>query len=1039
MKLVEKIGKSSISIVASLFLLASILSCGGKQGNHNTPQPTETDPSLKLKELKYADKVVEKPYEITVKSDVETLLPTDFKAKFDYGSTTDAEIPIDNVVLPKGQSKLIDGKNIVLLKVKGNKGVYSSTSIRITVTKGTQGNTSHKVTFAVLPAGQGAIAANLEGKTSVVESNKTLVEKDKVVELTLTIKDPNTYVLDGWNCADADVKVSTSQALKASFIMPGKETTVTARLRKKDEAPSLNLKELRYSSKKLEKPYSISLANDIKTISKDDFEGIFDYGDQTDQPIPFDSLELENKATELKVGENVVTLKVNDKPSTYKGCSVKVKVIRMEPELLLQTLTYKGKDCTNGINVANSVKTISKDDFEGWFDYGDQTNQKIPFDSLELENNATELKVGNNIVILKINGKDGKYADFETRCHVQRNGVGSFTVKIKRVEDAAPIEVQDNATLKTSHNETEVSVLSLAKMTKVMIAGKPATLNLEKTEATMKVGFGSVEVKVSFAEYADASLTFTLEKLSSGELLPISCVSAVLEGTKNHTLQFNAQNVASWDAEKGDIEYSSVKLTMNMDATLTGRGVQCKDERSNKYSTDPTENDLQGICSGYVVREIQDNHVTYCHPINEKEYSERFIVGAGKVEYAITFTADNRKPTTYTIKINNKNKEKFKPEDHDSNLLVFGGGGRGLRFFERFIPLPYYHAGPFLKDDNYNFEPFPNLGVMGTLNLEIQKRSESTNDVEKEARIYFYSTVYDANDDSKKHEFTMYGDNFFANSDIVQHYIQISEDVAGKYFDGFTAFKNYLPTQICPLYTQKKWERLAEDGVSMKIIQATAPGNFDTNKGCDELCNYRNSAFYAKKVQALGEANSTEKLRFYKKMTFKNWVLGEIQNTEDHPVLTNNDAMAVFLEFHPASDFKAIFNILKGDDESNLTVDPACSNAEALYLSNQDKTLRLVIPGVAPGKAVNIKDDSYKFQDGNIYQVEVKITNNGKTNKYIYVLDYKDETSHEIKTMSVQNLPSSNIFGVPTSYNAIHSYNERMSNLHSNTTILKAN
>ena len=72
-------------------------------------------------------------------------------------------------------------------------------------------------------------------------------------------------------------------------------------------------------------------------------------------------------------------------------------------------------------------------------------------------------------------------------------------------------------------------------------------------------------------------------------------------------------------------------------------------------------------------------------------------------------------------------------------------------------------------------------------------------------------------------------------------------------------------------------------------------------------------------------------------------------------------------------------------------------------------------------------------------QVEVTITNNGKTNKYIYVLDYKDEASHEIKTMSVQNSPSSSIFGVPTSYNAIHSYNERMSNLHSNTTILKAN
>ena len=148
MKQFVKWATSSLLIVASLFVTSVLLSCGGNKGN--APQTQSGDPSLRLKELKYGNDVLTKPYKITV--DKDNLAKTDFTAKFDYGSKTDEEIPIDEIKLPTGQSKLLEGENVVTLKVNAKKGIHGSASIPITVTKKGNGGgepKSYKVTFAV--------------------------------------------------------------------------------------------------------------------------------------------------------------------------------------------------------------------------------------------------------------------------------------------------------------------------------------------------------------------------------------------------------------------------------------------------------------------------------------------------------------------------------------------------------------------------------------------------------------------------------------------------------------------------------------------------------------------------------------------------------------------------------------------------------------------------------------------------------------------------------------------------------------------------
>jgi len=1040
MKQFVKWAASSLLIVASLFVTSVLLSCGGNKGNGNTPQTQSGDPSLRLKELKYENDVLTKPYKITV--DKDNLAKTDFKAKFDYGSKIDEEIPIDDIKLPTGQSKLVEGENIITLKVNAKKGIHDSTSIPITVTKKGNGGggggepKSYKVTFAVNPADKGVISAKIKDEGTEVKSNETLVEEGKVVEVTFTISD-GTLVFDGWECTDTQIKKDKNVELKASFVMPSKHTTVTARLRAKNEDPSLNLTELYDGYDLLDKPYSITVPNNITTIEKGRFRAIFDYGDKTNEHIPFDSLELENNAAELKIGENTVTLRINAKQGSYKAFSLPISVKRKGLELTLKELKFKGKVIDNSygfylLTVANKVTTLNKILFEAKFDYGDKTDEHIPFDALELENNASELKIGNNTVTLRINAKSGFYEAFSLPITVMRRGIGAIEVKIKRTEDSDAIKVTERVTLKTSGSQTDVIVSSATKMTSVIIGGTAANLNSEGTMASAKVGTGTITIKVTFAEYGDANLSFTLEKLTSGEKLPVTCTSASIDGNK---LEFDSNLVAS--LELANIEYSSVKVKMTFDTPITDRTVKCKDERSDNYSTDPTEKDMQGIYSGYVVKTVDESgREEVLNPIENNEYAEEFIVGAGRVEYDITFTAPNRKTTTYKIKITNKNEKKnlLKIENGQINLpflrVYDATGDYGFYAnWKEFLALELYHKGPLLKVDSngnsngYNTDAFKEeLEVMDNLKMTLEYTY--AND-QYSGTAYFYSTVYESNN---RHEFKKrVAKHYDLGSYDVTESIPIREDVAGKYFDGFFAIKDYLPQGLHPFYTNKKWNKLVDYGFLANVYSSNNKRLFFNSP-----FNYRQQMYYIKNAQTAGESNSTE-LKASKKMTWTDWTWGSkeesLKGGQPMHILDgskNGDHLQLLLTFTPDFSEKVFFTVYTSTDGSSWTVDNNCNNKQTSILQTRDgnNTICPGVPKLGQNDSFN-PDTIYRFKEKNsqnqgmVYKIELKVEKAGQNYKYIYVLDYRDgQEAIEIQPKNVVG-KSSDLFGLPTSYNSL--------------------
>ncbi len=95
------------------------------------------------------------------------------------------------------------------------------------------------ISFCVLPEDEGSITATFDAKP--VTSGITKIEKGKEVIFTLTIKDPNSYELDGWEGA---VK-NKDNPLIASLTV-SKNTKVTAKLKKiKGEDTELIPPELR--------------------------------------------------------------------------------------------------------------------------------------------------------------------------------------------------------------------------------------------------------------------------------------------------------------------------------------------------------------------------------------------------------------------------------------------------------------------------------------------------------------------------------------------------------------------------------------------------------------------------------------------------------------------------------------------------------------------------------------------------------------------------------------------------------------------------
>lgn len=686
------------------------------------------------------------------------------------------------------------------------------------------------------------------------------------------------------------------------------------------------------------------------------------------------------------------------------------------------------------------------------------SNGVATIETVEIEKGKSKLEI-----VIKAEGLQDLKKEVTV---IRTEGAGSFDVKIKRSVDSAPYRIADGQIVKTSDDTAELTVTSAYAMKEVKIAGVAATLAADKKQATATAKTGDVKVEVDFVDLDSKTFTFKLEKVSA-DALPIVCLSSKLfmgdvfsKTAKSTELIFDKDGAAFWKtASKEDIQYSLVKVEMDFDVPITARTVKCEDARSANYSTAPTNTDLAGIYSGYLVKEINEqNQETPFNPIAEKKYTEYFVVGAGEVKYEITFKAANRQETKYTVKISNTNDKKLvfeSPTSYPQFTLhdVTGAGAQG-----NFLPcmhFPHCHKGPlYIKGTNeaggetltYNKDVMADLEVMDELRMIIQKVTTASN-YEKEGSMYFYSVLYDSDTDAKKHEFSLRKASETQHKQLTAqnlkaNHIRLTENVADKHYDCFVAFKEYLPQGAYPVYTQKKWKQVLKNGLVANISKWDSDeGTPRQNKGSLGVSHYRRNAEYVKKVQTSADpANNREAMKFYYNMSWKNWYLGDSLDTEKAEdvgggkVLASDDFLELRLCFDPKDDCNARVTIYKsedGDDEAKYVKDSVWDNKEVHIF----KEKRLILAGVEPIAKGAKFDEKKRYQfKPNVgdkkftYKVEVALTVGGKTCKYVYVLDYKDEKKAKEHAVALNSMRSdsgaSDIFGVPTSDRFFQAMNE---------------
>lgn len=678
-------------------------------------------------------------------------------------------------------------------------------------------------------------------------------------------------------------------------------------------------------------------------------------------------------------------------------------------------------------------------------------------------------------IVLKSKG----FQDKTVRVAVTRKDkTKEFRVKMKRDANAVELNVSDKGKLQTSGTDAEVIVEADYVMTEVKIGSGTVTLASDGKKASATVPVGKVDVTVKFAEYEANPFSFDIEKVAPGQL-PITCASSklfigdVIKEPVEKTLVFDAKNVATWstDGEEGLLQYSLVKVEMDFDETISSVDIKCKDERSAKYAEQPTGKDTHGIFSGRVVKRMivqgegnQKRTVPVeLKNVNDKKYTEYFIVGAGKVEYTLTFKANARLDSTYKIVLDNpieldaegkvtkgmtqlniNSSPKVNVWDYQgTNGLPANGGA--------FMALPCYHKGPVVTGQQWNLDNMQQLETMGHLKTIIERVGPTTS-ADEEGSIYFYANSYDDNDTNKR-EFVRYEPDFYDDSQGRRvEDITTRMDVGGKYFDGFVGFKNNLPQPICFLYVGNKVKELTKYGF-LANVYAIAKGK-DKQGNVKEgptltqtavIQTYRQQAVYAGKVEA--DNGTAGNLTFAKNMTCKTWVLAEAVSTggtgdKKVTVLSGKDILPVFICYNPPADAipqkgqrwewpKVTFTITKGTDGNNFS-EACCGPTVAPVLhSGETGEDMLVFAGMPPlaekEQPDSMKSYIFKEKDSdtaqpNVYKVEMKVKVSpsiAKEYTYTYILDYRAPSVNIELASADTGSSTSDLFGVPTAFDEL--------------------
>lgn len=748
-----------------------------------------------------------------------------------------------------------------------------------------------------------------------------------------------------------------------------------------------------------------------------------------------------------------------------------------------KTVEVKLKNCNNFKLI---VESLEEETIDG----------KVSVQPVEIPKTATKDAPYN----LKITIKTDKFGEKTLSVKVAReDDVAKFAVKVKKTASGPFVQIRKDEEVGVVGSQAEVSVVAQVPMKEAKIGSAQVTMSADKKEAKATLNMGSVDVKVTFADHdVDPNLvpfTFTLKTVTADQL-PVVCTSAKLfvgdvmkdpkavrasefEFVKDAAL-FDGEGVATWSTkgqvstkERPSLEYGLVKVEMEFDVPINDVEIKCEDDRSSKYGTEPSNEDIRhGRISGYLTKRIsrtvenqtlKTSETNYTH-INGNKYTEYFIVGTGDTKYTLKFKANGRANASYKVVIQNPIKMNDKGQVTEG-MPKLGGGGLELMVWDHnghngvFVnglpctTLPCYHGGPLLENNNVNTNNM-SLALMGNfLNVGLQRYS-LTKKFSEEGRVHFYYNVYE---DTNEHKFVMCEDDILIGQmptndgqTVSVTDISCKLDVAGKYIDGFIGTKGCIPHSLWPFYTGNKVAKLAEHGFIantwyLRKDEKTQQLKEVTRTATYRAQNYRKQALYAQKVEASG--GTTEALTFAKNMKWSTWVEGKEEETvttgdpkDQKFVLTGkDDILAVFMCFDSKETEvdsnkrpvwpKVSFSISKGTDGSTFTLIPDQQNIMAPQLNYG--SAHCFLAGMPPLTSTTAPVDittAFKFQEKddtnpstqpNVYKVEMSAQINATTTrKYTYILDYR-ENQVQVQSASFGDLGSSSmsdLFGVPTAY-----------------------
>ena len=710
----------------------------------------------------------------------------------------------------------------------------------------------------------------------------------------------------------------------------------------------------------------------------------------------------------------------------------------------------KGKDkvTVSGSSAEKTleVKVSNCSDYKLEYELKSKTGSKdaragvVTIDPFEIERGKSDLYI-------KLTA-DG-YNKFDQLIKVTRedSDAPNVQVMLKRTEDASPVPVVEGKEYPTAGDTAIVSIVSTgdAEFKTASIAGSSITItdaNKKKVEkGDIATTIGNVEVLATFEYYKDLKAKFSLKKVASGEVPVMLTKAVVFSGNsygKSNNLEFtDVGGVSTASIELGDIQYSCVKLEMEADVTLktdVGCGlVECKSERSGKYLTEPTEDDVTGRFSGKLIKELKaDGSVKkdYNAPIVGKTLTEYLIVGSGTVEYKFKLKADNRKETKFVVKITNKN------ENVVPNLT--NGNDPGFYYFCG------YPGGPALVGKTFQWVCYSKLPVQSnqgsTTELEYMGDQVKTIFIKVNNHVagemYFYYNVYKNGNDLPKFV-RMNGENSQSGKAYI---VRATFNPEEKKVDAFNAFKDYLPVPLFPKLADIKWTKLFDKGFYLKLENSVkytvtpSGGQPYEQTGGDIFADV-----FPYRVQAKTYKGDTV-LNIGYEQSYKEAFDGEVKNIlKNRPFLSGKKIQMKDQNGQPVADKYAPddlllmiptfggsigdaintvkFTIKKNDTEESdwKEVSLSPSNwANFLLLNAKDAN-------IVGGKLAK-PEDMYKFEKGddgdeNKYEIEVKITPKaGTAQTYKYKIDYK--TKQNVELMDLGDAPSadSNLFGVPTSY-----------------------